>query len=455
MAINEQAEIAKREARRKRRKSTQAISYIMAVVLIIILLGGITVGTIYGVNYWDLYQEEEAEQLLLEQQAAEQLEAEQLLLEQQAEEQLEEEEPQDEPEEEEVSLLNPLLEDFITSHLEDMTIEDKVAGLFMVTPEGLTGVRTAVAAGATTQTALANYPVGGIIYFSNNITSENQIKAMISNTISYSKYPLFIGVDEEGGTVSRLANANLGLEKTETMETIGQSGDLTLAQTAGTNIGQYLVEYGFNVNFAPVADVTTVEGNPLGDRSFGSDALLVAEMVTSYIEGLQSTGVSGTVKHFPGHGNTTQDSHNEVAITEKTLDELKDLEFIPFVSAIESGVNMVMVGHISAPSIIGDNTPSSLSSMMINEVLRNQLGYDGIVVTDALNMTAITSQYDSVEAVILALQAGVDILLMPEDFELSYNGVLEAVTSGKITEERIEESLRRIYRVKFAETFDE
>ncbi len=458
MSMNEHIEIARREARRRRRRKTQIISYLLAIIAVVTVLAGLTIGGMYGFRYWNMEQERKA-QLLLEEQEAERLETERIEAERIESERVEQERLEQEQlalqEEVVVSPLNPMLEDLITSHLTNMTLEDKVAGLFMITPESLTGVGTAVAAGNATQAALLNYPVGGMIYFAKNITSETQLKNMIQTTNSYSKFPLFIGVDEEGGTVSRLANANLGLDKTDSMEVIGDSGDPILAQNAGTYIGQYLAEYGFNVNFAPVADVTTVEGNPIGDRSFGSDPFVVSEMVTAYISGLQSTGVSGAVKHFPGHGNTTQDSHNEAAVTEKNLEELKSLEFIPFVQAIEQGVDMVMVGHISAPNVIGDYTPSSLSSMMINEVLRSQLGYDGIVTTDALNMKAITDLYDSNEVAVLALQAGVDLLLMPDNFQLAYNGVLEAIENGKITEERIEESLRRIYRVKFAEAFED
>lgn len=455
MSMNEHVEIARREARRRRRRKTQIINYLITIVIVVIVLSGITIGGMYGVNYWNMEQENKA-QLLLEQQEAERIEEERLEAERLEQERLEQEQLAAQEEEEiEVSPLNQMLEELITSHLANMTIEDKVAGLFMITPESLTGVGTAVAAGSTTQEALLRYPVGGIIYFAKNITSENQLKSMITTTNSYSKYPLFVGVDEEGGTVSRLANANLGLEKTDSMEVIGESGDTTLAQNAGMYIGEYLLEYGFNVNFAPVADVTVMADNPIGDRSFGSDSVVVSEMVTAYISGLQGTGVSGAVKHFPGHGNTTQDSHDEAAITEKSLEELKALEFLPFVSAIEEGVDMVMVGHISAPNVIGDNTPSSLSAMMINEVLRNQLGYDGIVTTDALNMSAITDYYTSDEVAVLTIQAGVDLILMPDDFQLAYTGLLVAIENGKITEERIEESLRRIYRVKFAEAFED
>ncbi len=435
----------RREYRRKRRKKNQLIAYSITVLALIVVLGGILGGTYYGVNALD--QKKAAEQLALEQEEAARLEAERL-----EQERLEAEAKAEAEAENESQVLpeDELMNELITTYLADMTIEEKVAGLFMVTPEQLTGVGTAVAAGNATKEAFAEYSVGGIIYFAKNIQSEDQLKEMISNTISYSKYPLFIGVDEEGGTVTRLAGSTLGIEDIGDMATIGATGDTTQAQAAGETIGAYLAEYGFNVDFAPVADVSTLEGNPIGDRSFSSDPVVAADMVASFVTGLESNGISGTVKHFPGHGNTDADSHDGSAVTEQTLEQMQEVEFLPFVSGIEAGVDFVMVGHISAPNVIGDDTPSSLSSMMVQEVLRTQLGYNGIVVTDAMNMGAITDSYTSAEAAILAIQAGVDVLLMPEDFKAAYQGVLDAVESGKITEERINESLARIYRVKYA-----
>lgn len=445
-AMTEQ-EVVKRENRRKRRLRNQILAYASSIIVILTILGGVTFGAIHLINQ---VQEKKLynEQLLAEQEEAERIEAEQL-----AQAQLEAEQAAQLEEETTIATEDELLEELIAANIADMSIEDKVAGLFMITPEQLTGVGTVVAAGDTTKAALAEYPVGGLIYFSKNIVDEEQLKEMIQSTLSYSKYPLFIGVDEEGGSVSRLAGSNLGIEEVVAMGEIGETGDSTIAEETGTTIGQYLAEYGFNVDFAPVADVLTEEDSPIGDRSFGTDAVLVSEMVSAFVTGLQSTGVSATVKHFPGHGGTTEDSHNELATTTATLEELQEEEFLPFISGIEAGVEFVMVGHISAPNVIGDNTPSSLSSMMISEVLRGNLGYNGIVVTDALNMSAITDTYTADEAAVLAIQAGVDIILMPEDFELAYLGIIEAVAMGKITEERIDESLKRIYRVKYKNAF--
>ena len=201
--------------------------------------------------------------------------------------------------------LNDMIEDTIAG----MTLEQKAAGLFFITPEQLTGVGQAVQAGEGTKEALAKYPVGGLIYFSQNIQSEEQVKEMLSNTVSYSIYPLFLGVDEEGGKVSRVSES-LKLENVGPMADIGAEGDEQAARDAYTKVGTYLLEYGFNVDFAPVADVlTNADNTAIGDRAFSSDAETVGRMVAASVEGLQQTGVSACIKHFPGHGDTAADSH--------------------------------------------------------------------------------------------------------------------------------------------------
>lgn len=340
------------------------------------------------------------------------------------------------------------------TYVSGMTLEQKVAQMFMITPEALTGVGTVTVAGDTTKTNYMEYPVGGIIYFSKNLQAPEQTKTMLEKTMSYSEeatgLPIFLAVDEEGGTVTRIAsNMEFGVADVGDMSVIGEAGDAQNAYLVGTSIGSYLAELGFNVNFAPMADLHLNEENTVTQyRSFGSDATLVGNMVVSELTGLSEKGIYGVVKHFPGHGGTVTDSHNGAAVSEKTLEELLSEELIPFKSAIDNGAEFVMVGHISVPNITGNDIPSSLSDYMITEVLRNQLGYQGIVVTDAMDMKAITDEYNSGEAAIAAIQAGVDIILMPQDFKTAYAAVLEAVNNGTISEERIDESVARIVRVK-------
>lgn len=340
--------------------------------------------------------------------------------------------------------------------LEGMTTEEKVAQLFMITPEALTGVDGVTLAGDSSKEAYEQYPVGGIIYFSQNLVSPDQTKEMISNMQTYSNestgVPLLIGVDEEGGSVSRIGgNSNFDVPSIENMSEVGAEGNVDRAYEIGTTIGGYLSELGFNMNFAPDADVLSNPDNEVVRlRSFGSDPELVSAMAVQELRGLGEQGIFGVLKHFPGHGATLEDAHEGYAHTDKSLEELLANELIPFQRGIDSGVSFIMVGHISVPTILGDDTPSSLSSVMVTDVLRGDLGYDGVVITDGLDMGAITQSYSSSEAAVAALNAGVDMLLMPANFQDAYQGVLDAVNNGTITQERLDASVTRILKVKMS-----
>lgn len=350
---------------------------------------------------------------------------------------------EEEPEEEDI------LGELAQSYYSEMSIEDKVAGLFMVTPEAITGVGKATQAGDGTQEALSQYAVGGLIYFEQNILDREQITTMLANTASMSNYPIFLAVDEEGGDVSRVANSKVEVTKVDGMAAVGAGGDVSQASEAGSTIGSYLSELGFNVDFAPVADVAG-EGSALGNRSFGSDPQMVGEMVASVVGGIEGTGVSACLKHFPGLGSTSEDTHEGRVEITKSLEEMQSSDFVPFSAGIEAGADFVMVSHATAPALDEDNVPSSLSKKVITDILRGELGFEGVVITDALDMTAITDYYTPEEAAVMALEAGADMLLMPEDFGKAYEAVLAAVQDGTISEERINESLDRIYRVKCA-----
>ena len=338
-----------------------------------------------------------------------------------------------------------------------MTLEDKIAQMFVITPNALTGYASGVtAAGDTTKEASQSRPVGGIVYMADNLTDPEQTTTMLSNMQEIARertgLPVFLCVDEEGGSVARIAgNDAFGVTDVGNMSDIGASGDVQNAYNAGSTIGSYLAALGFNVDFAPVADVLTNPDNQvIGQRSFGSDAQTVAGMVTSELQGLSAAGVYGMVKHFPGHGGTSGDSHDGAVSTDKTLEELMAEELVPFQSAIDGGVNFVMVGHISAPNVTGDNAPATLSKVLITDVLRGQMGYNGIVITDAMNMEAVAGFYNSDKAAVLAVTAGADMILMPADYNTAYTGILNAVNDGTITEERINESVTRIVKAKLA-----
>lgn len=444
------SEEEKRENRRQRRIRNQRMAIIGLIASIIVLVAVIA-GCIFIINKQSevkRQQQELEEQLAAMESQTEEIE-EEAIGEASTEVSTEESVMQEEETEEEV------LDDVVESIISEMTLEEKVAGLFIVTPEAITGVDTAVQAGDGTKKALEKYSVGGLIYFTKNIQSEDQIKKMIENSVSYCKYPLFIAVDEEGGEVSRLAE-NLKLDNVGDMADIGSTGDATKAYEAMKTVGTYMTSYGFNLNFAPVADVLTNEDNTsIGDRSFGSDATVVAGMVTSSMNGLEETGVTACIKYFPGLGDASDDTHNGLAVIDKSLDELKQTELVPFISAIENGANMIMVGHMSLPQVVGDNTPATMSKEVISDLLRSELGFNGVVITDAMNMGAITEYYGADEAAIKAFKAGADMVLMPEDFELAYEGVIAAVQDGTISEDRINNSLKRVYRIKYADSVGE
>lgn len=435
--MNDNKDTERRVYRHKRRIRNQIIAYISLVVIIAVL----AVGGVFAAKYIvgrlkdgkPLEQPEESSNEFVE-----------------SEEPITISDPEPETVEEEVNWLDEM----VNACIAEMPIEDKVAGLFFITPEALTGVGTAVKAGDGTKEALGTYAVGGLVYFSQNIKSEEQLTEMIANTTLYTRYPLFFAVDEEGGKVSRVADSSIEVEKISPMAEIGATGDAQNAYEAGVTIGAYLKRLGFNLDFAPVADVlVNAENTTIGDRSFGTDAAIVGQMVPSFVTGIEEEGVSSCLKHFPGLGDTTEDTHNGMAVTERTLEEFQTVEFPVFKAGIDAGADFVMVSHVSAPALTGDNTPASLSGAVIG-ILRNDLGFDGIVITDALNMTAITDYYTSEEAAIKAIQGGADMLLMPEDFEAAYQGLLQAVQDGTISEERINESLRRIYRVKYADRME-
>lgn len=335
-----------------------------------------------------------------------------------------------------------------------MTPEQKIAQLFVVTPEALTGYERVVRAGEATRQALEQYPVGGLIYFSGNLQNPDQLKDMTGHIQGYAEevegLPLFLSIDEEGGDIARIGNhSGFEVSKVSCMSEIGASGDTEKAFEAGDQIGTYLEELGINLDFAPDADVLTNPRNTVvKSRSFGSDPQLVADMVRAYRNGLESHQVYGVPKHFPGHGATEEDSHKEFAYVRKSWEELEQAELVPFRDQIQEGVSFLMVGHISLPEILETDMPASLSYEVITGYLREQMGYDGIVITDALNMGAIQNHYASADACILAFQSGVDLLLMPADFHSAYEGMLSALEAGEITQERLDASVMRIVKAK-------
>ena len=364
----------------------------------------------------------------------------------------------------------------IKAIIDKMTLEQKVAQLFVVSPETLTGVDSVQYAGDMTCQALQDYPVGGIVFAKDNIDSSSQFGTMTDNLQSYSEeisgLPLFLAAAEEGGSASVLGNndnldeyyensysddgsdyssssANSVHSGAPSMSEIGRKDDSTNAYEAGKSIGSLMSAYGLNLDLAPVADVLSGNSTGIGNRTFGTDAQTVSDMALEVIRGIQEEDVNAAMKYFPGYGAASSNMSGFPVIN-SSLDELKKKEFLPYSNAIAQGMDFVMVGHISVPNVTGDDTPASLSEKMISEVLRKDLEFKGIVMTDYLNDKTIVKNYGAADAAVKAIQAGADLLLEPDDLEAAYEGVLKAVKKGDITEDRLDESIYRILRVKLS-----
>jgi len=345
-------------------------------------------------------------------------------------------------------------------NIDKMTLREKVGQMFFVRPEALdTSIHWEAYADLPdfklqqvnkTMTAVnKDYPIGGMILYAHNIVDETQLAAFIKEIRRLNGSPL-LAIDEEGGRVARIANnENFDVPKYESMESIAKSGDPNEAYKAAFTIGSYVKEYGFDIDFAPVADVNTNPDNVIiGPRAFSDDPETAADFVVSYLNGLDSAKVIGTLKHFPGHGDVKTDTHFGYASTEKTWDEMLKCEMIPFKAGIKAGAQMIMTAHISAPKVSGEDVPATLSSVILQDKLRGELGFDGVIVTDAMDMGAITTQFSNTEAAIKAIQAGVDIVLCSREFVKVFDAVVEAVEKGKIKESRIDESVKRILELK-------
>lgn len=348
----------------------------------------------------------------------------------------------------------------IERQLKKMTLREKIGQLFIVRPEAFdpeiqwtTGedlvpyaIRSVNARMAATN---KQYPVGGILLYGHNIDTPEQVKKFIGELRKFKGQPL-ICIDEEGGRVARIANnPNFNVPKYRSMAAIGSTENPQNAYNAAFAIGSYLKEYGFDIDFAPVADVNTNPENIIiGARAFSDNPAIAAPMVAQYVKGLQAAGIVGCLKHFPGHGDTYADTHLGYAVSHKTWEEMLGCEMLTFKAGIAAGVPMIMSAHISAPKVTGSEIPSTLSPVILQEKLRGELGFQGVIITDGMEMGAITQQFSSEEAAIRAIQAGADILLGTRDYPKVFDAVLKAVEDGVITESRIDESVRRILKLR-------
>ena len=348
----------------------------------------------------------------------------------------------------------PLEEQLLAS----MTLREKVGQLFLVRPDALDfsipfeALDNSTIDGITALTYpmeenLKDYPVGGFVHFKKNIVTPEQIQSFNRELSGSMKIPPFLAVDEEGGLVARLGNTpSFGLPKFESAAAVGARGQ-EAAQEMGFLIGGYLKDNGFNMDFAPVADVNTNPGNPvIGTRAFSSQPREAAADARAMADGLRRNGILPTFKHFPGHGDTAEDSHQKLATSRKSHEELLSCEWIPFLQAEDQ--ESIMVGHIALPEVTGDMTPATFSPQIITDILRQELDFQGLIITDSLSMGAVIHSYSSGEAALLALEAGCDLLLMPQSLQEAFDRVAEAVESGEFPEERLNEIVLKILKIK-------
>ncbi|GGG06798.1 beta-N-acetylhexosaminidase [Paenibacillus abyssi] len=325
-----------------------------------------------------------------------------------------------------------------------LSTEEKIGQLVII---GLQGEKI----NADTSKRILADRVGGFILYSPNLRTVQQSAELINSLKALNQtnpFPLWISVDEEGGRVSRLPEP---IHKLPGSREIGAADNPEWAGQIGTMIGRQLDAFGFNMNFAPVLDVDSNPDNPvIGERSYGSTADVVSRMGIAAMKGLQKEGVVAVVKHFPGHGDTSVDSHIGLPVVEHDMERLRSLELIPFMDAIRQGADAVMVAHLLMPAIDPER-PASMSSAVINELLRGELGYDGVVITDDMTMGAITSGYDIGEAAVQSILAGCDIVIVGHDPAHQAHVITslkEAVASGVITESMLDERVGRVVALK-------
>ncbi len=291
---------------------------------------------------------------------------------------------------------------------------------------------------------------GGFILFKENLKDYEKAQSFIYDIKNTSTIPMFISIDEEGGRVDRFASMqNYTYTKIPPMLEIGNGNDENLAYQTGENIATILQEFNINMDFAPVADVFSNPDNTvIGNRSFGSNPYLVARMSSALAKGLSDNKIIPVYKHFPGHGNTVTDSHVDLPVVTKNKEELLKSDLIPFVNAINNNAELIMIGHLAIPNITNDFTPASLSKTLITDILKNELGYQNLVITDALNMKALTKYYSEKETYELAINAGVDILLMPNDPIKAIEDIKASINEGTISMDSINNSVLKILSLK-------
>ena len=348
------------------------------------------------------------------------------------------------------------MDKFVESVLDKMTLEEKIGQLFIVRPDALeleyeNNVINDDEIGGVTyvdqmmEVALNKYHVGGIMLYEKNVVDEKQLTKLTADLQDKSEFPLFIAAEEIGGKyacIGNNVNFNVGLFPNN--NEIGKTGSAEQARSMGKSIGTYLDKYGVNLDLAPVADISHDEEKTV-EKNFSFEPMIAANLVSAEIEGLHEGGVMTAVKYFPGYGDFDP-ADEYICSNENSWEYLLDNDIIPFAEVMDD-TDMIMVGHISLPNVTEDGLPASMSSEFINDKLRDELGYDGVVMTDTLSAEGIRNNFVQRECSLDAILAGADIVLCPYDLAENYDSVLQAVKDGKIGTVQIDERVRRILKL--------
>jgi len=341
------------------------------------------------------------------------------------------------------------LEELAKEALAGMSLEEKAGQVLFISLRRDQEGQSLLKLGEAEKKLLRKIQPGGVILFSENIHDNQQVKTLIAEMQAVADIPLFMAVDQEGGRVSRLTRGEMNFPITPSARELGQTGDIDHVLEMGKLLGRELTALGFNMNMAPVADVDSNPQNPvIGDRSFGNDPELVANLAMAMARGMVLEGVIPVLKHFPGHGDTDLDSHVEAVVLNHSLERLEQMEFLPFRRAVSLNMPVIMTGHIELKAL-DEGVPATLSSVLVTDLLRGQWGYQGIVISDALEMGAISRRWTSGEAAVKALAAGVDLLLMPEETKEAHQAIVDAVMEGTLSEAQLDQAVTRILELKY------
>lgn len=446
-ALREQTENERirREARHRKRIRQQVTAY----VILFFILALIGTGLYFGIRFFvDAARTHRAEQ-----EAAE-LAAQQ---EQEAQEQAQAEPVVEETPAPTVEDLGPTpqeqLDALIASDIAAMTLEEKVQGLMFITPESITGVDRVMIAGEGTAAALSDFCPGGIIYSAKNVTNANQFSEMMATTSTLVSRPVFLATSETGLNESGLVGAGV-ITSSMTPSDAAATGDVEQVVNVGINVGVGLHSVGITVDFAPVADLSVTAGGIGANASYGNDAAAITPYVTAMADGLLQSGVTPVYRYFPSLAACAQNPLWGRAVCDRSIEDFRSNEFQVWLSAINAGASMIQMSNVIYPSIDSDSLPSSLSDKTVTGVLRDELKYDGVIISGPLSDAAITSYYTASDAAVMALKAGCDMIYSSPDPRAAVQGILDAVAEGVISEQRIDDALTRIYRVRYADELE-